>query len=222
MTNDEIATEHAQSLLRDEIAYHTKERPEKLARLSAEERSELESKYIAKQKEIALKTLESFASTDGLLKMHRIGTLHPSNKNTRKMFERWSGKTLPKSATATETWLKDFIGPDVVDKYYADLDAEAKADADAAAKAAAEIALQRLNRLSDDVANDRPVDGDALVDLAAWLGISLHPRTIGTIRSRVKAIQNGKGVQIGRGFWPDSVWQAYNAVRNSIMSKKAS
>lgn len=219
MTEDEIASEFAQAMLNREIDYCMKERPEKMARFTPQEQEDLKAKFLADRKEYALKEIAKFKSTDELLKMHRIGSLHPSNKNTRKMFEQWSGKKLPPSPGATEGFLKEFIGAEIVDAYYARREADEKAAEKAKADAENARALARLADLATKVSNDQPIDGHGMVDLAKWLGIELHPRTIGAIRDRVNQIQQGKALLIGRRPLPDTVWKAYYEVVNAVHLK---
>lgn len=199
MTNDEIATEHAKAMLQREIDYCMKERPDRIARFTPEERAKMEAEFIEKQKAEALKRIGEFESQDGLLKMHRIAALHPSNKNTRKMFEQWSGKKLPKSPTETERWLREFIGPDIVDAYYA------KREADAAAEQAAKDAeearkhAEAMAKLKGRVIANEPIGGGDLVDLARSLNIEVHPRTAGMCFKRIRTIQKDTATVTGKG-----------------------
>lgn len=212
--------EFAQFLYNNELAYHREHRPELLAKMEREEPGKL-AEFRAKCDADALTAAEQFTDTDKLLDRVRRGALHPSNRHYRALFTGLTGCRLPATAGGTREAVRQYIGADRFDAYYAALEADREAQERARHDAQESKGRAAVERMAETVKAGRPIDGDSLATLARSLGFDLHPRTVGTLRKRVVSIGPDGGRVTGRGFLPDTIWRLYREVREKLAGTAA-
>ena len=143
------------------------------------------------------------------------GTFHPSNKHSRRMLETLHSVTLPKTVEATREAVRDLIGRD-----YCEAMRKQEEDAKEKKRIVREYAesgkrSEYINELKNRVIEGKTIDGDDLYELAKELGISVHPRTAGTLKNRLRSIANGKATATG-GKLPYSVWDLFSEVESKV------
>ena len=147
-----------------------------------------------------------------LCKHIRTGTFHPRNPLLRALFAELTGITLPRTTGATKAALIDYIGRETFDAYARRREQECRAEEEA--KCAAEQARQdeRLAGILRDLRQGEDVTGPELVDAARALGIDVHPRTVGTLRRRVR-LAGASGISYVGARLPSSVAILYRTAR---------
>ena len=139
------------------------------------------------------------------------GALYPDNKATRQLFTALTGIELPRTVGGTESAIAadPVWGPLVADCRRERQEAEAErvklAEAERMEREAAELAASRQR-----FAAGERVTGCELLAVARSIGIDVHPRTAGTLKSRVVEIGGGSA-RIRGGRCPDGVWEVYRA-----------
>lgn len=200
-----------ESMLQQEIAYWKERSPERLATLD-KEREDRFREHVAG---LATQTVKDMESADRLMDRIRRGAFHPDNKITRRLFTDLTGIVLPSTVSGTKQALREYVGTDVYDGYYTEIEEVRAADRRAREEAAQEANALRVEKLKRAIADDTPVSGDELLDVARAVGIEVHPRTAGTLRRRVVEIQSGCG-RVRGGQAPDSVWSLYRRVKAAV------
>lgn len=184
----------------------------RLAALTQEQLTEFRERL----RERSEKDAAAFLDTEQLLDRVRTGVLHPSNGGWRKLFTALTGCQLPSGANATRDALREYIGAERQDVYYAARQAAADAKVQAKQEADEQRERERLAAIVGKVKADEGIDGSQLADLARSMGIDLHPRTVGTLRKRVVSITSNGGRVTGRGHLPSTVWNLYRQVRAQV------
>lgn len=195
-----IADEFGNKAYDDEIAYHREHNPDRLDKTSQTDLDSYRDKVVGMWREVAA----DFCNHESLFDRVKRGALHPSNKLWRAMFTRLTGVALPGTVSGTLNGVKSYIGEAEFNRMALERDsarqaevdareAKEKANADAKFQAIIDGAVVRMQA-------GESVDGETLVTVCRHLGIDVHPRTVGMLRTRVRQINAESARIIGRGI----------------------
>lgn len=209
MTRDEAIKKYAETMIGYELEHYEKFQPERLKALSEEQITEWKQRMHASANKLAD---EIDAKHPDIVKRLCQGMVNPHNKTTRKLFVAITGIQLPVTSGGTEAALMASEWGPLMQAYWDEV--QRRSDEEAARKKAEREAkeLKAVLAALDLVRANEPVSGDSLVDVSRFLGIELHPRTIGTLRKRIGSIKDGQCRVYGRRV-PDGVWAAYKTVK---------
>lgn len=205
---------YAQAMIAHEYDYLRERDPKRFANIPPETLAEFEQRTRDDATELA-----EHIRTRSPEFVRRVmqGMLYPNNKHSRQLYESITGETLPRSVKDTEALVWNW--PEV--KAYREQRA-AERDAKEKQRAAEEQQRQAkyIAELSEAVRNDEPISGESLVDLAKHLGLSIHPRTVGTLRNRVGSLNSSSGrafsTRSGTFNLPTTVFQLYRDCRAQL------
>lgn len=125
--------------------------------------------------------IEAIESKELLYRTWLHGRFHPSNKNSRKLFEALTGVKLPQRVRDTALAIKKFLGLDWVETHEAEIQSMRDAQQRERQLQLAEQQRERLDKLIDSM--PCKLSGDQLVELCRHVGLEQHPRTIGSARN---------------------------------------
>lgn len=79
-----------------------------------------------------------------------------------------------------------------------------------------EAEKKRLAELRLALSAGDPIDGSDLVDVARWLGIDVHPRTVGMLRQRIASVCANQCRFRGKAAPAQSIYRLYRDCQESI------
>ena len=205
----EFIAELVEDLFIREVARIQKTSPDRLHLLTDDYILNAKQKYVA--------TLEKFcdlwqdkAEVEATWRQCGFMT---TNKAFRALLEYMYDITLPSSDSATDAFLREFIGYDVIER--AERDRIAERERKEAYRRQQEDERQAKIRAAiiKNLRADEAIRGEDLVTLAKEYKIKMHPRTVGCIRKRVITIGPNQSRVTGKGGLPQSVWKINARVR---------
>lgn len=210
LTEDQVAAARrfAETIIADAYKHAKENTPERLAKLTQEDKDVFEAKW---HKDAVTLTTRILGKGKALYDDARIGRFHPSNRESRALFAALTGMTLPSRAGDTMATLRFYVGEAAWDGFAAARENTRLAeqlDREAA------IAARHQNLMNDvmtRIVGNIAITGDEFADLVKHLKPhvgEVHPRTIGTIRNRVASIQEGTA-RVRGGSLPAGVHQIY-------------
>jgi hypothetical protein len=202
-TRTEAVLRYADKIIENELAFHREYRPELLAALPV---AELEA-YKKGERIKAYSLADEIDDRQLCFLRHQRCGFDTSNNWTRRLFVDLTGIPLPSTNRETDIVLRQYCGEVCVG-------IEAEQQREREAKEQAKQAAEQVKRdtikakLSARVAVNESISGEELAELCSMLGIELHPRTIGLLRKRVRAINSGSASIVGKGL-SDAAYGAY-------------
>jgi hypothetical protein len=147
------------------------------------------------------------------------GAFHRSNKNTRRIFTFITGIALPSTTRDTIATIRQYVGPDTIAMIEHEewLEAEAaKAEREAERQAEAAKHAAEMEKLKAAILADSPITGSQLDELATYLDLEVHPRTIGSCRKNIVTINSNQARFYGKAF-PEGARRVYRTVRQALL-----
>ncbi len=202
---DKAAQAYAERKIESEFAYHRKSDPAKLEKHLREHPDQVErwkAGELSAARALVIELLDKLAC----YKAHKRGRFHPSNPNSRRLFQDLTGLKLPPTVSGTDQAVREYVGNEAIDAEDERIakDRRDGLERDAAIKKMA--CDKRISAISAKVAGQEvhnlpagAIDGDELIDLARHLGIEMHPRTVGMIRKRLSWINSNQAGCRGKG-----------------------
>lgn len=177
--------------------------------LPESEKAEILAKADQRERSWILKQIARVENRD----LDSINAFHPDNKLSRRLFAHITGIQLPSGAEATRQAVMDYVGRDRIEA--AEQERIAAEQAALAAEESERIAA--VEAIIAKIVAGESVSGGELADAAKHVGLSVHIRTIGTLRQRVISM-DGNGARVRKtkasGFkLPQSCYDLYAAVR---------
>lgn len=194
---------YADSKYRHEIDYQKQYNPERLAAVPQTELDRYRSECLANAEQVAAEIDDKTKCAVAFLR----GRFHPSNDWSRRLFSDLTGIALPPTVAGTDTVFQAYCGAEI-DAEHERKRIEQEAKESAAREAEQRKRDERKAKLSAKVAANESIPGDDLAELCGMLGIELHPRTIGTLRKRVRSINSQSATIVGKGL-SDAAYHAY-------------
>jgi len=195
--------------------------------LSAERRATITQEQIDQAlavAELQAKDLaESFKSKEATYDAMCRGRFYYENKLSRQLFESVTGIPLGTTNKSAAIALKAYIGDDVIKARSAAKLAELEARQTAERAKQDARRREQLESIKARVNADETIDGEDLIALAREMNIPLHPRTIGTARRRLIAINSGTArIKTTKSVkrLPDAIWDVYRQAK-SLLSQPA-
>lgn len=158
---------------------------------------------------------DKILSQSGLYECLNVGSFHPSNKHSRAMLESLYSVSLPNTVEATREAVRGLIGRDYCERMRKQEEDKREKERIDREYAESEKRSEYINELKSRVIEGKTIDGEDLYELAKELGISVHPRTAGTLKNRLRSIANGKATTTG-GKLPYSVWDLFSEVESKV------
>lgn len=191
---------------------------ERFKALPESEKGELLERGRANNRAVYQRTIDRLQARDITLALN--GTFHPSNGFSRMLWALVVGSELPKGANDTREAVKEYIGRDKLAAHFESIESSKREEEER--KQA--IENQRLEAIAVRIRAGESVSGAELADCCAYLSIDIHPRTIGTLRQRVVAIDsNGAKVRqtrSGTSALSNEPYRAYMACATSELAAK--
>lgn len=164
---------------------------ERFLGLPQEEQERLTAQAMERTKALVDKTLTRLQERDiGLL---LNGTFHPDNRFSRRIFALVTGQELPRTVADTRAMVLAYIGQEKLDAHNQEKERQEQERLDKIRAADNE----RCAKIVARIRAGESVSGEELADAAQFAGVTIHPRTIGTLRKRVVSI-NADGAKIYR------------------------
>ena len=190
--------------------------PERRATITPQRIEEVRERLV----NTALSTATAIGNKSELYRRCRRGLLDPGNKHSRLVFERITGLKLPKSSSDTHQFIREYVGDEVVSAYFKE-----RADAEAAEAQANKEKRDReheahIARITAAILAKQQIGGHDLIDIARHVGIDVHPRTVGSIRSNVVWIEMGQARISNRKFNTQSAHKLLRAVVDHLTEAK--
>lgn len=204
------ADRYADALYDDEYRRCHRLNPERLAGLSQDELTA----FRAKLQVDADNLVQSILTTAGLMESYQRGRFHPDNANSRRMLESVLGIALPPTVGGTRDAIREYLG-EFWDNWHAARKAEYAAAAEERERKRLQEIHDKRDKLREKFIGTRTVSGDEPADLARYLGIDVHPRTVSMLRKRVKWI-NGEQASISGNGHVDSAFRLYRQVSGIV------
>lgn len=181
-TEAEVIDQYIEAMLDHEMKFWEETDPERFKRITPE----MIEAFRERQRSIALEFAEGIRSRpDTFMRKISTGLLHPSNGNSRRLFEGLTGQVLPAGANATVDFVFQFFHPEL-SAYLAKAQAERVAKENERQQKAADAEKARLDKARASVLQGEWVLSEELIDLARSVGVDPHPRTVGSLRKRVR------------------------------------
>ncbi len=218
--NIQAIEDYANAMTEHELAFYREYKPERLAKLQAEQPNAVEDFREKKRHDARELATGIETRSEWFLKRVQSGLLHPDNKTSRKLFEMTTGITLPKTLAATRDVVNSYCGvalSELVNKQNAERD---EADRKEREQQAIEE-TKRLERIAENIRTNRSVSGDEVLDIARHIGIDVHPRTAGSLRKRVVGVVGTSARISGKGTLSDGVWDVIRTVRELLAETTA-
>lgn len=207
------AKEYADWFIGNEYKRQQGINPERLAALPQSAKDEFEAGWHATSLELATAIRDK---SELFIKKASQGMLHPSNGASRRLFTAITGIVLPSTVGGTDKALQEYAGVEI-GAYRAAKQAER--DAKESAEKAKEDAKyrERIDKVIGLVRGGEMVEAEQLIDLVRHLGIDVHPRTIGAIRTHVVTIgPEGARVYKRKTKAPQSMYSVYKQCQDLI------
>lgn len=214
--NTAAAEEYAKFFYDKELERVRKHMPHRLAGLTDERLGEFWQHLVDDGHRLAAHIV---AKDEAFCSRVEQGLLHPDNKASRRLFERVTGRDLPRTVKGTAAAVAEYCGPQL-ERYRAARQAERDAEerAEREEREAAERAA--IDDAKDRVRRGVPISGEELLTLAKDIGVKVHPRTAGTIRQRLVSVRKG-AAKVRGNHAPDNVWRVWQTVWHAIAGVNA-
>jgi ribosomal protein L12E/L44/L45/RPP1/RPP2 len=210
------ANAYGDSLYQHQIEHQQEYNPERLAKVPQADLDAYRQRMHDDGEKLALEIL----STDTLMPHVAVCRFHPSNAASRRLFTALTGVSLPATVGGTREAIAAFVGP-AYDAYYADQEAERTEKETAKREQKQRKEQERIDAIIADIQSGEAIDGEELVDVAKHIGVSVHPRTIGTLRKRVYSITAQQARFRGRNRLPNTVFEVFRAVAAKLETATA-
>jgi hypothetical protein len=212
MTTQQAIRDFANGMVDNELDYHRQYRPEQFAKLTEADIEDYRKRKITEAEELATK----IETRDPAI-VARIdnGMLHPDNKFSRKLFSAITGITLPPTVSGTHEAIRNSDWNVLLAELRTRQQAEAEAKREAEAEAEAKQHAERMEKLVTNWKAATFITGDELIELIRFLNIDTHPRTLGTIRSRIVQAKFDQ-CRVVRGHVPEGVWEVIRTVQATL------
>lgn len=161
--------------------------PERLEKTKREE-PELIEQYREQCREDSAKRVADILDPEKFAARIVSGSLHPSNKRTRRLFTELTGIELPSTVSGTKAAIDaSEYGPAVAACRQARQDERDQEDHERAEKEREKQSAE-IARLEDCVRQNEEIDGTELLLLCRHHGIEVNPRSAGMWKSRIVSI----------------------------------
>jgi hypothetical protein len=212
----QAAHAYGDSLYQHQIDHHREYNPERLSKVPQSELDTFRQRMHDDGEKVAIQFLDGAAIMPHVAQ----GRFHPCNAASRRLFTAITGVTLPSTVGGTRQAIAAHLGKIYTD-YFADQEAERAKKETAEREQEAEQEKQRIDAIIADIRNGQAIDGEDLTDVAKHIGVSVHPRTIGTLRKRVYSITAQQAGFRGRSRLPNTVFEVFRAVAAKLETATA-
>lgn len=208
-----IIEEFATNMIEEELREMP---PERRATITPQRIEEVRERLVNQ----GLSTAVCIGNKPELYRRCRRGLLDPGNKHSRMVFERVTGLTLPKKSSDTTNFIREYVGNEVVSAYFKEREDAERAKTEAREAEKKQKHEAHIARITAAILAKKQIGGHDLIDIARHVGIDVHPRTVGSIRSNVVWIEMGQARISNRKFNTQSAHKLLRAVVDHLTEAK--
>lgn len=163
--------------------------------------------------------VETLHTCEGIYAEATRGRFHPSNKISRQIFLDLFDVQLPATVSGTREAIRRYVGAETWDRMEREEAEGIRASEERLTaekqQAADDEDAGEFERIAPLIRADKQISGDDLVFMARQLNVEIHPRTVGTLRRYIVAVNSGSS-KVHKGHRGGKAYDVYTSCQRML------
>jgi len=215
MKKSEAAQNYADGMWEHERARQIEIDAERFENCPAEQIADYRAKLLRDAEEL----VETLHTSAGLQIASDHGRFHPSNRLSRRLFSNLFGVQLPATVSGTREAIRQYVGAETWDRMEREEAEGIRASEERLTaekqQAADDEDFAEFERIAPLIRADKQISGNDLVFMARHLNVEIHPRTVGTLRRYIVAV-NSCSSKVHKGHRGGKAYAVYEACQRTL------